>query len=276
VTSLHIGTREVARYCDGQDLPAQLSPRPYLHPVTSLAGQTWTEVAPSDHRHHYGVSNAVVEINGSMFWGGGSYVHPDGYQMLDNHGRQVGGEVDATDHMINQEVEFLARDGSHLLTEQRRITADLLPAEEAWALTWRSRMTADAEALTIGSPATRGRTGAGYGGLFWRVSGEEVPTTAQVDGGGEVLGSTSPWLLLVQERPSGPVSLLLAQRPGEVLPWFVRTTGYVGAGPAVAWSDHRHVAAGDTLDLSLTGVLLDRRIDAGTARTLCTQREDLS
>src|SRR5699024_12289019 len=170
--------------------------------------------------------------------------------------------------MINPEVEFLARDGSHLLTEQRRITADLLPAEEAWALTWRSQMTADAGALTIGSPATRGRTGAGYGGLFWRVSGEEVPTTAQVDGGGEVLGSTSPWLLLVQERPSGPVSLLLAQRSEAVLPWFVRTTGYVGAGPAVAWASHRQVAAGGSLDLSLTGVLLDRRSEAVTGRTV--------
>ncbi len=276
MTSLRIGTREVARYCDGQDMPTELSPRPYLHPVTSLAGAAWTEVAPSDHRHHYGVSNAVVEINGSMFWGGGSYVHPDGYRMLDNHGRQMGGPVQATDHTIAQEVEFLARDGSHLLTEQRRITADLLPSQEAWALGWHSRLVADAGPLTIGSPATRGRTGAGYGGLFWRVSGEQVPTTAEVDGGGQVLGSTSPWLLLVQERPSGPVSLLLAQPAASVLPWFVRTTGYVGAGPAVAWSEHRHVAAGDTLDLHLTGVLLDRRIDTDAARTLYTALEDLS
>ena len=276
MTSLSIGTREVAQYCDGQDMPAELSPRPYLHPVTTLAGQPLTEVAPADHRHHYGVSNAVVEINGSMFWGGGSYVHPSGYQMLDNHGRQRGGPVHATAHAIEQQVEFLATDGSHLLTEQRRITADLLPAWESWALSWHSRLVADATDLTFGSPATRGRVGAGYGGVFWRVSGDQLPTTAQVDGGGEPLGSSSPWLLLTQERPTGTVSLLLAQPPGRVLPWFVRTTGYVGAGPAVAWESHRHLAQGEHLDLHLTGVLFDRGIDAGTARTLYTTLEQLS
>lgn len=276
MTSLSIGTREVARYCDGQDMPATLSPRPYLHPVTTLAGTALTEVAPADHRHHYGVSNAVVEINGSMFWGGGSYVHPDGYRMLDNHGRQVGGPVEATEHAIDQQVEFLDVDGSHLLTERRRITADLLPAHDAWALSWHSRMVADRADLTFGSPATRGRVGAGYGGLFWRVSGDQIPTTAQVDGGAEPLGSTSPWLLLTQERASGPASLLLAQPQGQVSPWFVRTSGYVGAGPAVAWDTHRHLARGAQLDLHLTGVLLDRGIDSATARTLYTELEQLS
>ena len=276
MTSLSIGTREVAQYCDGQDLPVELSPRPYLHPVCTLAGTALTEVAPADHRHHYGVSNAVVEINGSMFWGGGSYVHPDGYQMLDNHGRQVGGPVDATDHAIAQQVEFLATDGSHLLTEQRRITAELLPARDCWALRWHSRLLADTEDLTFGSPATRGRVGAGYGGLFWRVSGDQVLTTAQVDGGGEPLGSTSPWLLLTQDRSAGPVSLLLAQPYGQVLPWFVRTSGYVGAGPAVAWDAQRHLPRGEHLDLHLTAVLLDREIDTDTARTLYTELEQLS
>lgn len=276
MTSLRIGTREVAEYCDGQDLPAELSPRPYLHPVRTLAGQTLTEVAPADHRHHHGVSNAVVEINGSMFWGGGSYVHPDGYRMLDNHGRQVGGPVDATDHTITQQVEFLDTGGQHLLTEQRRITAEPLPAWDGWALSWHSRMSADTADLTFGSPATRGRVGAGYGGLFWRVSGDQLPTTAQVDGGGEPLGSTSPWLLLTQDRPTGPVSLLLTQPHTQVLPWFVRTSGYVGAGPAVAWQTPRHLAHGEQLDLHLTGALLDREIDTDTARTLYTELEQIS
>lgn len=276
MTSLSIGAREVAQYIDGQDMPAQLSPRPYLHPVSTLAGQSLTEVAPADHRHHYGVSNAVVEINGSMFWGGGSYVHPDGYRMLDNHGRQVDGAVDATAHAIDQQVEFLDVAGHHLLTEQRRITAELLPAWDGWALSWHSRMLADTGDLTFGSPATRGRVGAGYGGLFWRVSGDRLPTTAQVDGGGEPLGSTSPWLLLTQERPAGPVSLLLTQSREQVMPWFVRTSGYVGAGPAVAWEAHRHLPHGEQLDLHLTGVLFDRLIDAGTARTLYTELEQLS
>lgn len=271
MTSLHIGSREVARYRSGADLAPTLSPRPYLHPVTTLAGVPLTEVAPEDHPHHHGVSNAVAEINGTMFWGGASYVHPHGYRMLDNHGRQVGGPVHASERTISQQVTFFARDGGHLLTEERRITATPLPGHDAWALGWHSRMRADAGELTIGSPATRGRTGAGYGGLFWRLSSAGVPTTAQVDGGGEVLGSTSPWLLLVQETSRGPVSLLLVQPAGVVLPWFVRTSGYVGAGPAVAWREHRRVAAGEHLDLFLTGVVVDGRLDPEAAAGLCTE-----
>lgn len=253
-----LGSSDVATYCDGQDLPPDLSPRPYLHPVRTLGGTCLTETAPEDHRHHYGVSNAVVEVNGSMFWGGRSYVHPDGYQMLDNHGRQVGGPIEATDHQLQHSVDFRACDGTHLLTEERSISAHLLPQHEAWCLLWRSRLIADTTDLTIGSPATRGRTGAGYGGLFWRVSGQEIPTRAHVDGAAEPLGSTSPWLLLTQDRATGPASLLLAQPRARIMPWFVRTSGYVGAGPALAWESERHLGHGEQLDLTLAGVLADR------------------
>src|SRR5699024_11062349 len=148
------------------------------------------------------------------------------------------------------------------------ISAHLLPQHHAWCLLCRSRLLADTTDLTIGSPATRGRTGAGYGGLFWRVSGEEIPTRAQVDGGAEPLGSTSPWLLLTQARPSGPVSRLLPPPRQQIMPWFVRTSGYVGAGPAVAWQSERHLAQGEELELTLAGVLADRILDEHDASAL--------
>lgn len=263
-----IGSRDVATYQDGQDLAPELSPRPFLHPVRTLEGVCLTEIEPQDHPHHLGVSNAVVEINGTMFWGGPTYSHPTGYSMLANHGRQVGGPLQATDHDLHQRVDFRACDGGHLLTEERHLSADLLPTQQAWALTWRSRMTADTIDLRIGSPATRGRTGAGYGGLFWRLSHDRIATTATVDGGAEPSGSTSPWLLLTQQRSTGPVSLLLAQPATRALPWFVRTRGYVGAGPAVAWQSERRLPLGQTLPLTLSAVLADRILTARDAATI--------
>ncbi|UFU07841.1 PmoA family protein [Ruania halotolerans] len=276
--SLRLGTREVARYRDGREMAADLSPRPYLHPVRTSAGVELTEILPADHTHHHGVSNAVVEVNGTMFWGGKSYVHPSGYEMLANHGRQIPRRTETSEHHIAERLDWVDADGTHVLTEDREILADLLPAEDAWALRWHSRMHADGGGdLTIGSPATRGRTGAGYGGVFWRVSGEHIPTSSQVAGGGDPLGNdSSPWLLLVQERDTGPVSLLLGQPRETTLPWFVRTTGYVGAGPAAAWQEPRTVAAGTHLDLYLWAVLADRALTTDDAAILYERLERLS
>ncbi|UFU01980.1 PmoA family protein [Ruania suaedae] len=277
---LRIGARDVARYAAGQDMAPTLSPRPYLHPVTTLDGVELTEILPEDHTHHYGVSNAVVEVNGTMFWGGKSYVHPTGYEMLDNHGRQVPVRTESGDHRIAEQLEWVDGAGAHVLTEQREILADLLPEHEAWALRWHSQLIADGGTdLALGSPATRGRVGAGYGGLFWRLSGENVLTTATVADGPDVdpLGNdTSPWLLLVQERSTGPVSLLLAQPRNSMLPWFVRTSGYVGAGPAVAWDAERSIAAGERLDLHLWAVLADRALTTAEATALYERLEQLA
>ncbi|MBZ2198557.1 PmoA family protein [Occultella gossypii] len=275
MTALHIGARAVATYNDGQDLAQHLSPRPYLHPVTTLEGTVLTEVEPEDHPHHHGVSNAVVEVNGHMFWGGGSYVHPTGYELLENHGRQVPRSIDTTDHRITQTLEWLGSDGEHVLTEDREVTADLLPEHPAWALRWHSTLHADAGDLELGSPATRGRTGAGYGGLFWRLSAASIATTATTADGDPALGSTSPWLLLTQARERGPVSLLLAQPSGQVLPWFVRTDGYVGAGPAIAWDAPRTIAAGTSLDLHLWALLVDGSLSPETAQAHCDRLERL-
>ncbi len=275
---LRIGARDVARYADGQDMAGTLSPRPYLHPVTTLDGVGLTEILPEDHTHHYGVSNAVVEVNGTMFWGGKSYVHPTGYEMLDNHGRQVPLSTESGDHRISQRLQWVDGAGSHVLTEDREILADLLPEHEVWTLRWHSRLHADGGAdLTIGSPATRGRVGAGYGGLFWRLSGEDVPTVATVADGTDPLGNAiSPWLLLVQDRSTGPVSLLLGQPREAILPWFVRTSGYVGAGPAVAWDAERVIPAGGHLDLHLWAVLADRALSTTEATTLYERLEQLA
>jgi LacI family transcriptional regulator len=130
----------------------------------------------------------------------------------------------------------------------------------AWTLGWRSTLAANFGALTFGSPATNGREGAGYGGLFWRFPRWDA-TVITRDGEGEAAahGSTSPWLAVVDAGRH--VTVLLAQPAGRpALPWFARVDEYLGIGPAVAWNELLTVPEGGTLELGLDALLLDRAI----------------
>ncbi|MFR0351752.1 DUF6807 family protein [Streptomyces sediminimaris] len=47
---LRVAGRPVGRYVTRPELPPRLAPRPYLHPVTTLAGTAVTELSPADQR----------------------------------------------------------------------------------------------------------------------------------------------------------------------------------------------------------------------------------
>ncbi|WP_405887625.1 PmoA family protein [Streptomyces sp. NBC_01136] len=85
---LRVAGRPVGRYVTRPELAPRLSPRPYLHPVTTLAGTAVTELSPADHTHHLGVGVAVPDVEGHNFWGGRTYVRDQGPTELDNHGAQ--------------------------------------------------------------------------------------------------------------------------------------------------------------------------------------------
>ena len=81
---------EVAVYRDGGGTIPTSSPRPYLHPVRTRAGVVVSAQHPADHDWHNGVGMAIPDVNGTSFWGGGTYVHGRGDVLLDNHGVIVG------------------------------------------------------------------------------------------------------------------------------------------------------------------------------------------
>lgn len=281
---LALADREVARYHDGSELAGDLSPRPFLHPVRTPGGTVVTEIWPEDHRHHYGVSAAVVDVDGTTYWGGKSYVDGQGYVMLDNQGRQLGDVAQvavAPDRtVLTQRLRWVAADGTEQVVEDReiRLAAGAGPAH---LLTWRSALHAQRD-LTIGSPATRGRTGAGYGGLFWRLGPESgasvrVRTAAGVvSGEQDALGAIGPWLTLTTRHDGGTATVLLAQPRADLIPWFVRVTGYTGAGPAVAWDRTASVAAGDRRDLHLWAAVVDGELADDDADRLYRELEDLA
>ncbi|MGP9539250.1 DUF6807 family protein [Brachybacterium sp. AOP43-C2-M15] len=267
-TLLHGGVLLSAALTGASMAPVH-SPRPHLHPVRSLAGHAMTVTNPVDHRHHFGVSLALPDVNGTTYWGGRTYVEGQGPTLLANQGRQesLGEELTENGRDLHAEVRWRTHGGSDVLLEQRRIGAYLLPEHRGWGLSWRSRLEADSGAVHLTSPATRGRLGAGYGGLFWRLPTADE-TRILVEGGqGEshAHGSTSEFIVVSRRHGDDWTSLLLVQdeaAQGRIDPWFVRVMDYVGVGTSLAWTQPRDIPAEESLDLRVRAAVLDHLVDA--------------
>ncbi|MFD5637878.1 PmoA family protein [Streptomyces sp. NPDC127077] len=267
--ALRIGGRPVARYVTRPALPARLSPRPYLHPVTTLAGTAVTETGPADHTHHLGVGVAVPDVEGHNFWGGRTYVRDQGPTELDNHGvqRHAGFQLRDPDGFV-EELRWTAA-GTELLRERRTVAAVAL-TDSAWALDFTFSLTNIAgRALSIGSPATNGRPGAAYGGFFWRAPKErDAPRVFTADTEGEEATHARPadWLALA----GAGWTLVLAGATAETRrdPWFVRAAEYPGVGSSLASDRRLTVEAGDTLVRRVVTVVADGALDRTGAAAL--------
>jgi Methane oxygenase PmoA len=223
----------VAEYVDGAGLDRTLAPRPYLHPVRTLAGVVVTDARPADHPWHLGVSVAIPDVDGANLWGGPTYRHGEGYTWRDDHGRIVHAGFDHLDDGgFTERLHWLAPGGELLHTERRRVRAR--PAERGWELEVVTTLrNAPGRPVRLGSPATNGREGAGYGGLFCRLApaGNPQVRTAAAVGEDAVHGSGAPWLAWTDRD----VTLGFA-RTGEAPadPWFVRVADYPGVGLQLA------------------------------------------
>jgi LacI family transcriptional regulator len=252
---------QVLTLLDGAGLPPVTAPRPYFHPVRSLAGTVLTAVAPADHPHHLGLSIAFSDLNGTNFWGGSTYMPGRGPVVLPNHGRQLmeawtedGGQQTAS-------VLWQSEHGKPVAEERRTVACFPHPARGTWCLSLTSVMVpaCGVGTLEVSSSAVKGRAGAGYGGIFWRFPADGADPdvfSAAGRGAGAAHGSGSPWLSLSVSTGGAQAAVVMAQG-GPVRPWFIRTEGYVGAGPAVAWSEKAVADAAHPLRQSLHAVIHD-------------------
>ncbi|MGW7528134.1 DUF6807 domain-containing protein [Streptomyces sp. NPDC054783] len=269
---LRVAGRPVARYVTRPELPARLSPRPYLHPVTTLAGTAVTELGPADHTHHLGVGVAVPDVEGYNFWGGRTFVRDRGPTELDNHGtqRHTAFQLRDPDGFVAQ-LRWVAA-GRELLRERRTVAATEL-TDRAWALDFTFSLTnVTPGALSIGSPATNGRPGAAYGGFFWRARKEDAGAqtadvfTADRAGEAEVHGGPAGWLALA----GAGWTLVFAGATEETRrdPWFVRAAEYPGVGSSLAHTERLTVEPGDTVVRRIVTVVADGRLDRDEAAAL--------
>ncbi|GAA2127529.1 DUF6807 family protein [Actinomadura napierensis] len=260
---LRVDGHDVAAYAERGDLQATDAPRPHLHPVRTLGGTVVTEVQPDDHVHHFGVGVAISDVDGANFWGGSTYMRHEGPKMLPNHGRQRRRTLRPVDGGYAESLDWVGPDGTVLAAEERTLTAR--PVDGGWALDFAFALTGrTGRPLVLQSSACKGRTGAGYGGFFWRAPKDATGLavfTGEASGEEAVHGSVTPWLALTSDA----WSLLFVQTAG-LDPWFVRVAEYPGVGPALAWDEPLTVPG--RLERAVTVVVADGRLAPGRARDL--------
>ena len=254
---LHVAGRAVGRYVDGSEVLPSSCPRPYLHPLRTLAGVPVTATHPADHDWHLGVGVAVADVApgggaagadggggaspGQNFWGGRTYVRGSGYRWRHDHGRiQHRSWLSRTDTEAVEELDWVGVDGATVLRERRRLAWRAF-AEVGWVLEVGFRLTPlGPDPVRLGSPGSNGRVGGGYGGFFWRLPKCRELAVRNLTAQGEELvhGSASPWVALTATLDQGPVSLLAAgaDQQSAADPWFVRLGEYPGFGSSLAWS----------------------------------------
>jgi hypothetical protein len=263
------------------------SPRPYFHPIRTLGGDLVTLFRPHDHVWHKGIAWSLPNVGPHNFWGGPNYVHGQGYIQLDNdgsmdHDRFTALEVTYDRVQVTHELTWHAQPtagqtvGAEIVHEVRGF-AVTVPADDAWVLTFSSAITnASGEPLDIGSPTTKGRENAGYGGLFWRGPRSFTGGTILAPGyaGGEgIRGTRAEWMGFTGRhdetaRGSSLVMVDDTANPQHPPQWFMRNELFAGVNPAPFFSDEVPFGAGQTLTFRYAVVIADGSADPDRGEAL--------
>ena len=165
------------------------------------------------------------------------------------------------------------------MIDEQRTLGFVVPAgrDDAWVLTFETTMTNVSSAdLTIGSPTTRGRENAGYGGLFWRGPRSFTGGTLlapDFSGGEEARGTRGPWMGFVgrHDGTGGASTVVIVDgtdNPSHPPQWFARTEQFGCLNPAPFFSTEVPFAPGDTLRFRYAVVIADGASDPTSAAAL--------
>ncbi|MEV4313617.1 PmoA family protein [Actinocrispum sp. NPDC049592] len=266
------GDVELAEYVVMPGAPQSDSPKPYLHPLRTTAGEVVSAVRPHDHTWHNGLQFTAANLSGENFWGGRTFVRDQGYTPLDNNGsirhvhwhhtRSADGRAELGHRLIWQ-----TRSGEPWLLEDRFIeVSDVDFSAGSWLLTWTSRLcnTSDRQ-LRWGSPVTEGRPTAGYGGLFWRgprsFVGGQVITSDGVSGD-DAMGHRASWLAFVgrHDITLRQSTVVFVDRPSNVrypTPWYVRSAPFPVVSFAVTFHEPLLLEPGEPVTFTHHAVIAD-------------------
>ncbi|MFF5842717.1 PmoA family protein [Streptomyces massasporeus] len=254
------GDTELFRYVYQPDTVQLESPKPYIHPLRTRAGKVVSLFRPHDHVWHKGIAWSLPHVGEENFWGGPTYIHGRFYVQLENNGRQAHRRVvdlDRTDGAatFTHDLDWTTQSGALFFTERRTLRASLI-SPHAWALTFETRMTnVSGRDVAMGSPTTKGRENAGYGGLFWRgprsfTGGQFV--TEEGMAGDEVRGRRMEWMGFAgrhDETDAQSLVLMLddTANPSHPPQWFARTEEFACLNPAPFFSEELTVENGATV-----------------------------
>src|SRR5688500_7115810 len=85
--ALRHGRDLLFRYVYESKFDPEESPKPYFHPLRTLAGEEVTLFRPHDHPWHTGLAMTSAYLSGENFWGGPTFVRNKGYAWRENQGR---------------------------------------------------------------------------------------------------------------------------------------------------------------------------------------------
>jgi len=279
--------RDLLTYVYAPDDVQLESPRPYFHPLHTLGGDLVSLFRPHDHVWHKGIAWSLPNVGPHNFWGGPTYVHGQGYVQLANDGSMDHQEftaLDVTDDrvQVSHELVWHAQPvagqavGAEIVHEARAF-AVTVPTDDAWVLTFSSTITnTSGERLDIGSPTTKGRENAGYGGLFWRgprsFTGGTIIAPGYA-GGEEVRGTRAEWMGFTGQhdqtaRHSTLVMVDDTANPQHPPKWFMRNELFAGVNPAPFFSEEVPFGPGQTLQFRYAVVIADGQADANRGEEL--------
>ncbi|MFB7893982.1 PmoA family protein [Microbacterium sp. NPDC056044] len=251
------------------------SPKPYLHPIRTRRGDVVSLFRPHDHVWHKGIAWALPVVNDENFWGGPTYVHGQFYVQLPNNGiQQHDGalELEAGERAtVAHGLRWITEAGDVLFTEERALTAEIV-SDTAWALTFDTQLTNVSGApIAIGSPTTKGRENAGYGGLFWRGPRSFTDGTLVAPGasgaGDDVRGARFEWMGFVGRHDDVDATSLVLMLDDSANPyhppqWFARSEEFAALNPAPFFSEELVVAPGETARFRYAVGIADGGADA--------------
>lgn len=265
------GERELLRYVYVPHDAQRESPRPYFHPLRTLAGDLVSLYRPHDHVWHKGIALSLPNVGDANFWGGVTYLRDQGYVQLPNDGAMVHTgfdvlEADDQGVRVQERLIWVTQQGEHWFTEVRSIAVTADESAGAWTLAFATtfRNVSGAE-VVMGSPTTQGRENAGYGGLFWRgprsFTGGRVYVPGR-QGGDELMGVRAPWLAFAgdHDEKTGSSTLVFveaSENRDSPAKWFVRSTPFAAVCPAPFFDVEVPVADGESLSYAYAVVVAD-------------------
>ena len=278
------GERILARYSATPTAPAAESPKPYLHPVSTLAGNLATAYRPSDHPWHHGIAWAFTYIDDATYWGGPTFQRESGtYVWQSNHGHQVhrawlpptGSPAQPS---VVEQVDWLSPEGETVLEERRQISASIV-APDCWRLSFASEFLNPTDhPISMASPVCRGRPEGGYFGLMWRgapswAHGELLSAAPAIS---TVMGQNSPWIAYRQapsEHSAGNTLLFVdhPSNPRHPTQWFARSLDQPQVSFSFAYSQAFILTSGGRLPLRYDIFLFDGRPERGRLATVAAE-----
>lgn len=276
------------RYVYEPETPIAESPKPYLHPIRTLAGNEVTLFRPYDHLWHKGVTMTSPHLSGQNFWGGPTYVRDEGYVRRDDNGRMEHRdwqELCSGDDVTRlvERLEWITRDGETWIDETRQILVDEIdPRGGYWSLDLRFRLrNVSRQPLVFSSPTVEGRPLAGYGGLFWRGPRSFLHGTILAAGGLEgpdVMGQAAPWLAFIGRHDGNEAqsTILFIDRPSNPRfpnKWFVRHEPYACVSCSFMFDEEYTLQPNEELSLTYRIVLADGAWSRAVIEEYVTQRQ---